>query len=289
MKKRTSFLAENVKLQEENVKLSNLIMESQSAVPNELTKEPVLMGSSILKPISDEFTLASTKVYGKSGGRIADIISELEKRGSKEKYQSATFVISGNDCESPKEVGEIVNDFRTLIDTAKSKMNMSHCQACCPGKVGRSSKTKLMRSIPNFQIYVMKNHVNMLTMTVLSNCLMVAEMTHYNIDGKHLNNIGKIKMLNNLGLLFKERTCANVAASKREPRTKDRQQVTTTGRRPSDWTTVTRNSHRRADQTEPCCHFCGIKGHMKSQCRHSNYLRCFDCGNYGHKRRYCPN
>ena len=177
--KMDKLLAENVKLREENVKLSNQIMERQSAVPvNELTKESVLMGSSIVKSILDQFTLESTKVYGKSGGRIADIISELEKRGSKEKYQSATFVIGGNNCESPKEVGEIVNDFRTLIDTAKSKVNMSHCQACCPGKVGRSYKTKSMRSIPNFQIYVTKNHVNMLTMTVLSNCLMVPEMTH---------------------------------------------------------------------------------------------------------------
>ena len=115
-------------------------------------------------------------------------------------------------------------------------------------------------------------------------------------DGKHLNIIGKKKMLCNLGLIFKSKTYAtalsgNKFSSQNKPTNgnmmyhKDYQssKKVTCQQDHKSWRTVQR-SHRQLR-----CHFCGISGHMKQQCRHGNYLKCFTCGSYGHKSKNCSN
>ena len=101
-------------------------------------------------------------------------------------------------------------------------------------------------------------------------------------------------MLSNLGLIYQERTYAHVVSN-------NSRNTKTIGNAYPRSGTVTDNTyhrlgnetypHRRPDNknNQPTCHFCGVPGHMKNQCRFGDYLRCFSCKAYGHKSKYCPN
>lgn len=38
---------------------------------------------------------------------------------------------------------------------------------------------------------------------------------------------------------------------------------------------------------QPKCDFCGLTGHLKSQCYHGQPIKCYRCNYYGHKYKSC--
>jgi ribA/ribD-fused uncharacterized protein len=45
--------------------------------------------------------------------------------------------------------------------------------------------------------------------------------------------------------------------------------------------------HMASSDYNPPCLYCGVTGHKTDNCRHGKYLKCHDCGQWGHKARYC--
>ena len=95
-------------------------------------RRDILVGSSLIKHV-DENKLHETTVICKPGGKIADITAEIAKLPPKG-HRMVTVVVGGNDCAArpAKPVDSIVNDYRTLIDTAISKAEQVTVGSICP-------------------------------------------------------------------------------------------------------------------------------------------------------------
>ena len=45
--------------------------------------------------------------------------------------------------------------------------------------------------------------------------------------------------------------------------------------------------HMASSDYTPLCLYCRVTGHKTDNCRHGTYLKCHDCGQWGHKGWYC--
>ena len=112
---------DNTKLQnkvaELTAEISAMKWETFTASGGTPTQNTVLLGSSIIRDVSED-KLKSTKVVCKHDGHIKHI-NEVVNTMSRcsESYDKAILVIGGNDCASPdsKTPSDIVDDYKNLI------------------------------------------------------------------------------------------------------------------------------------------------------------------------------
>ena len=60
-------------------------------------------------------------------------------------------------------------------------------------------------------------------------------------------------------------------------------------RRPSTDSESSDSSENSDFSLELCCAYCGEPGHDTRKCWHNGPIECHDCGELGHKRKFCPN
>ena len=226
----------------------------------------------MVRTVTEDFNVANTTVTGISGANVKDVSKQLDIECNKVKYDNVIFVVGGNDCDSPQEEDNIIQDFNDLICKGKAKCENVVVSSIFPRKSGPQIQNKI-------------DSVN----SKLSKACAEKSCKYVNQDGTfklydgtrndslykdnvHLNKKGKDKMLSNLGLIYQERTYAQVVSN-------NSRNTKTIGNAYPRSGTVTDNTyhrlgnetypHRRPDNknNQPTCHFCGVPGHMKNQCR----------------------
>ena len=89
-----------------------------------------------------------------------------------------------------------------------------------------------------------------------------------------------------LGLVFKEKSYSNIITSGIARKSPVHKLPGSTAIHENSWSTVSRIKQNTTANI-PKCHFCGISGHMRRQCKFGDYIRCFKCNAKGHKARFC--
>ena len=300
--KTISLSCENTQLLQENKDLRFVIekLEKPNNKEAELLAKPkgtLLIGSSMVKTVTDDFDLENTEVTAMSGGCIQDVSHKLETQMKNKKFENIVFVVGGNDCQSPREVTTILDGFNSLIVKGKSISEHVVVSSVFPRKGG-----------PELQDKIDEVNNKLSNLCENSSCKYINQDCTFKVldgtrndvlykDNVHLNKSGVCKMLSNLGIEFKEKSYAQAVLRGRSSNSLHEHQPSSGNRawgqkqqhlESRTWRNMKQTSSYRTRE-QPTCHFCGIPGHMKDQCRHGDYLKCHTCKAYGHKSKYCKN
>ena len=251
----------------------------------------------MVKTVTDDFDLENTEVTAMSGGCIQDVSHKLETQMKNKKFENIVFVVGGNDCQSPREVTTILDGFNSLIVKGKSISEHVVVSSVFPRKGG-----------PELQDKIDEVNNKLSNLCENSSCKYINQDCTFKVldgtrndvlykDNVHLNKSGVCKMLSNLGIEFKEKSYAQAVLRGRSSNSLHEHRPSSGNRawgqkqqhlESRTWRNMKQtSSYRKREQ--PTCHFCGIPGHMKDQCRHGDYLKCHTCKAYGHKSKYCKN
>ena len=128
------------KLLSENAELRKQIADNHQNTSSEQWKQfpkahgTVVLGSSIIRDI-DPNKLVATKCVCISGGLIKDVQTELDNFPPHCQLSRAVLVIGGNDCDNSGaggDVTDILEQYKDLINTAKSIANSIAVSSVCP-------------------------------------------------------------------------------------------------------------------------------------------------------------
>ena len=296
-------LKSNEFLKEENAELrkmiekQNILVDSRNIgsyrqdrknLQEEKSDKILLIGSSILRDVSDKYRLQDTKVISKSGGKVTTIKEELKTFKNKQKFQQTCLVVGGNDVDSPKEIGTIITDYRNLITESRDVSEHVTIASVLPRKSGPqiqekidSTNSELERLCREMNCKFVNNNG---TFKMLDGSMNDAL---YNADGVHLNKAGTSKLLMNLGLVYAEKTYSDVLSNDTNNKNSETKHIRGQHEaNTSQWKTVSRRRHNGTN-SNPKCHFCGVSGHMRRQCKFGDFIRCHKCNQKGHKARFC--
>ena len=117
---------DNTVLLQENIRMKQLLEKIEKPKEDKLKSsdkkcETLLIGSSMVRTVPDDFYLENASVTGISEASIKDVTDRFEIETNDRTFQNVIFAVGGNDCESPKEVTTIIKDFSELIVKGKSK------------------------------------------------------------------------------------------------------------------------------------------------------------------------
>ena len=91
----------------------------------------------------------------------------------------------------------------------------------------------------------------------------------------------------NLGLVYAEKTYSDVLSNDTNNKNSETKHIRGQHEaNTSQWKTVSRRRHNGTN-SNPKCHFCGVSGHMRRQCKFGDFIRCHKCNHKGHKARFC--
>jgi lysophospholipase L1-like esterase len=294
-------MQDNNSVKKENIELKKALLESngnckkcnnaeRQHVNVRTSENTLVVGSSMLRNITDSFKVENVEIIPISGAHVPRIKAEIRSKKHKNKYQQVCVVVGGNDVESPKEIDAIINDFDELISETKDASEHVTIASIFPRKGG-----------PMLQDKIDETNVKLAELCLQKSCKFVdtngsfkmldgkRNDALYKKDGVHLNKQGNEKLLSNLGLVYSEKTYADIVTNKASPiKLKSRTSTHQSSSQTEDWQTVSNRRYKEHTRSkEPRCFFCGIPGHMKQQCRHGRPLQCRKCEKYGHKARVC--
>ena len=134
-------LQDTVKRQEEKIELLSKSVQSISNTAPRLSPN-LLIGSSVIRDISAD-KLINTKVMSISGGRITDVSARLQSET--DTYHRVTLMVGGNDCSArtdQKPIEAIIDDFRAMIECAKTKAEHVYVGSVLPREAGMARVTE---------------------------------------------------------------------------------------------------------------------------------------------------
>ena len=147
----------------------------------------------------------NTTVTTVSGGVISDIKDRVTN--IKDKYSSISIVVGGNDCDSNTAPDEIIDQYRGLIATAKSKATNVTVSSVCPRI--RTDKLELNDKIDSvnagLQVLCHDEAVNFVNNNSSFHLADGSVNDGYILaDGVHLTRTATDKLAKNLGLIMKD-------------------------------------------------------------------------------------
>ena len=290
-------LTTNAKCEEllkSNSSLSNKINEISGNKPLE---NNLLIGTSIIKHIKPT-QKSSLSVECIPGARIENIKQSLETNN--QKYDNTYLVVGSIDVSLPDATSEgVVDKFRELINQAFRVSSNVTISSILP----RSDKPNLQKIIDECNkklADICHNNTNCNFIDSDGTFKLANGSPNASLlsDGHHLSECGCRQLVKNLGLPayvtpVKQKYSDVINGITYKTRSQQGRPVS----RPSyrgDKVEHTRNIHSlnkiqqvSSHQASSTCWFCGERGHVASSCRHGDYIQCFECYGYGHKRNNC--
>ena len=133
----------------------------------------------------------NTTVTSVPGGVISDIMDRVTN--FKDKYSIISLVVGGNDCDSNTAPDEIIDQYRGLIATAKSKATTANVSSVC---------ARIKSDKPELNDDEAVNFVNNSSSFHLSDGSV--NDVYILADGVHMTRTATDKLANNLGLMMKD-------------------------------------------------------------------------------------
>lgn len=297
------------------------VTESDDPDP-ETTIDPsasLVIGDSILRDLNDS-TFENTSVQSISGGTMADIFTELEKRDDLNSFANVIIHAGTNDVSRNVNVDETVTSLEAIIThiMVKAPTASVFVSGVCPRTKGHvSEKVEIMNAaLKDLAVRLDCQFIDVSTrMTYRDGTIDASQL----VDGLHLsargtetlatlfaNSVDGLKIATEPWQEVKRKPQRNHQVSNLDSRTSyrgSRDPFVNTGSRSSYNSSDRRNGnhdHNRRprqnrqrqnfDRTQKSytgCYNCGLNNHNQNTCRHKERVRCNKCNRLGHKANYC--
>jgi hypothetical protein len=260
--------------------------------------QTMLIGSSMIRDI-DETKLLNTKVQCIPGAHLAELKETVRTLSNDKPCDRLVIVGGGNDCSDNTDTTALVNSFKDLIETAKSKANTVTVASICPrGDQTTQDRVDLVNAgIQGLCADLACTYCDTTDVLKLADGSM--NEGFFMDDLVHLTYKGQNKIAQKLDLKpLQTDSSYNVVTSRRQKKmqTKDSDVTHVTHDRISSYRNTPKR-HRTHDTdrpqsrsvARPCarCTFCAEPHHETDRCRHQRPVTCYTCGSTGHKSKYC--